>query len=76
MSLPFNQGAEPVSPPPPIELLHLTEIRARGQGPGSLGSPFSLPGGKGPCQILISTLTTHLLKSDSEPDLELWPQVI
>lgn len=33
MSLPFIQGAEPVSPPPPIELLHLLK---------------SVPGPKGP----------------------------
>lgn len=67
-------GAATVSSPPPP--LSLTEIHSQGKGPGSLESPFSLPGGKAPCQILITPLTTHLLKSVLEPDLELWPQVI
>lgn len=70
------QGADMVSSPPPTELLSLTEIHGQGKGLGSLGSPFSPPGGKAPCEVLITPLTTHLLESESEPDLELWPQVI
>lgn len=53
-----------VSLPPSTELPSLTEIHGQGKKLGSLRSPFSHPGGKDPCQVLITLLTTHpLIKS-------------